>query len=153
VLDGDDGLSGEVLHQLDLFVGKWKDLLATECDRANQHIVLEHGDGENRAITGELDTCNHERMPRDIGRYRLDVGDVSHLLGGAETPERRVRGRSQHWIARSRLDVGRGRAVRGHHAKAVAVTEVEVAERGLAEPHRVFQHRFEYRLELAGRAR
>ena len=30
VLDGDDGLGGEVLHQLDLFVGEWSNLLAVD---------------------------------------------------------------------------------------------------------------------------
>ena len=30
VLDGDDGLGGEVLHQLDLLVGEWADLLAID---------------------------------------------------------------------------------------------------------------------------
>ena len=31
VLDGDDGLRGEVLHQLDLLVGERADLLAIDC--------------------------------------------------------------------------------------------------------------------------
>ena len=40
VLDGDDGLGGEVLHQLDLLVGEWLDLLAVDDDRADELIVL-----------------------------------------------------------------------------------------------------------------
>ena len=44
VLDGDDGLRGEVLHQRDLFVGKGPNLLAVDGDGADQLIFLEHRD-------------------------------------------------------------------------------------------------------------
>ena len=36
VLDGDDGLGGEVLHQLDLLVGERSNLLAVDDDSADQ---------------------------------------------------------------------------------------------------------------------
>ncbi len=36
VLDGDDGLGGEILHQLDLLVGEGAHLLAVDGDRADQ---------------------------------------------------------------------------------------------------------------------
>ena len=42
VLDGDDGLGGEVLHQLDLLVGERPHLLAVDGDGADQFVVLEH---------------------------------------------------------------------------------------------------------------
>ena len=42
VLDGDDGLGGEVLHQLDLLVGERPHLLAVDDDGADQLVVLEH---------------------------------------------------------------------------------------------------------------
>ena len=47
VLDGDDGLRGEVLHQLDLLVGERPDLLAVDDDGADQLAVLEHRHGED----------------------------------------------------------------------------------------------------------
>ena len=40
VLDGDDRLGREVLHQLDLLVGKWPHLLAVDIEAADQLIVL-----------------------------------------------------------------------------------------------------------------
>ena len=52
VLDGDDGLGGEVLHQLDLLVGERPHLLAIDADDANELVVLEHGDHEERAGPG-----------------------------------------------------------------------------------------------------
>src|SRR5262245_10522617 len=66
VLDGDDGLRGEVLDQLDLLVGEWLHLLATKCDCTDQLIVLEHWDGKHSAVSGEFDTGNHERMTLEV---------------------------------------------------------------------------------------
>ena len=42
ILDGDDGLGGEVLHQLDLLVGERTHLLAVNADGADQLVILEH---------------------------------------------------------------------------------------------------------------
>src|SRR5262249_8756082 len=42
VLDGDDGLVGEVLHQLDLPIGERTDLLAVNAERTNQLVLFEH---------------------------------------------------------------------------------------------------------------
>jgi hypothetical protein len=42
IFDGDHSLGGEVLHQLNLFVGEGADLLAIEHDGANQLLVLKH---------------------------------------------------------------------------------------------------------------
>ena len=44
VLDGDHGLRGEILHQLDLLVGERPHLLAVDDDGADQLVVLEHRD-------------------------------------------------------------------------------------------------------------
>ena len=42
VLDGDDGLSGEVLDQLNLLVGERADLLAIDENGADQLVILQH---------------------------------------------------------------------------------------------------------------
>ena len=58
VLDGDDGLSGEVREQADLLVIKWPNLLAVYDDCAD-HVVPEHRNAHRRWIehqrTGRLD--------------------------------------------------------------------------------------------------
>ena len=41
VLDGDHGLRGEVLHQLDLLVGEGEDFLAIHSERTDQFVVLQ----------------------------------------------------------------------------------------------------------------
>ena len=43
ILDSDDGLSSEVLNQLDLLVGEWAHLLAVDENGADQLVVLKHG--------------------------------------------------------------------------------------------------------------
>src|SRR5207342_1241526 len=40
VLDGDDGLTGEILYQLDLLVAEWPRFLAEYDDRSDQLVVL-----------------------------------------------------------------------------------------------------------------
>ena len=39
VLDGDDGLGSEVLHQCDLLVGEWAYLLAIDCEGSDQFFL------------------------------------------------------------------------------------------------------------------
>src|SRR5215472_15784369 len=39
VLDGDDRLSGEVLHQRDLFISKWAHLLTTDANTADSLLI------------------------------------------------------------------------------------------------------------------
>src|SRR5262249_40828506 len=42
ILNGNDGLGGEVLEQLDLFVGERPHLLTKNDDRTHQRVVLDH---------------------------------------------------------------------------------------------------------------
>ena len=55
VLDGDDGLIGEVLDERDLLLGEWADLLAINGDRTDQLVLLEHGDHEKGPNTSKFD--------------------------------------------------------------------------------------------------
>ena len=55
VLDGDNGLSGEKLHQLDLLVAKRSDLLAEDDDSTDQHLVLEHWHPDDAARASQSD--------------------------------------------------------------------------------------------------
>ena len=55
VLDGDDGLGGEVLHQLDLLVGERAHLLAVDDDGADQFVVLEHRHGDHDFARRQFD--------------------------------------------------------------------------------------------------
>ena len=66
VLDGDDGLGGEVLDQLDLLVGERPNLLAVDDDGADQLVLLEHRHAEKRPRTAEFDDGDRARIALDI---------------------------------------------------------------------------------------
>ena len=66
VLDRDDRLRGEVLHQLDLLIGEWPHLLAIDANCANQLAVLEHRDDEQRPCAGKFWRCRS--LIVDVGR-------------------------------------------------------------------------------------
>ena len=73
VLDGNDRLRGEILHQLDLLFAERPHLLSVDDDGADQFIVLKHGHGQLRPPAGELG--------RRAGNRRLQhVERVNHLL-------------------------------------------------------------------------
>src|SRR5262245_62004310 len=57
------------------------------------------------------------------------------------------------WSAPAKFGKRRRYIVCSHGSKGVPFTQVERAGFGFAKPGRVRQHRFEYRLKLAGRAR
>ena len=153
VLDGDDGLPGEIPDQLDLFLGERPDLLAAKGNHADELVVLEHRHVEHGPIAGELDAGDQEWIALEVGRNRLDVGDLDHLLGGGDTSKRRVGRWPQQPFARSRLDIGGQGVVRGDQAEAVSLAQIQIAEFCLADARGVFHHGAEHRRELAGRAR
>ena len=63
VLDGDDGLGGEVLNQLDLLVGEWTYLLAIDDEGADQLVVLEHRHAKNSTAAAEFDGGHGDGSP------------------------------------------------------------------------------------------
>ena len=60
VLDGDDGLAGEALYQLDLLIVEGPHLLAIEENSANQFIFLEHRHAQHRPHATEFDGCDDD---------------------------------------------------------------------------------------------
>ena len=81
VLDGDDGLGGEVLDQFDLLVGERSDLLTIDGDGTDQFIVLEHRDAKTRAMHRRV---RPQQQRTDRLRCSLcsdmHIGNVSYLL-------------------------------------------------------------------------
>ena len=79
ILDGDDGLSGEVLHQRDLLVAEWSNFLTKDNNRADKFFVLKHGNGKYCPGTGELGKLRSASI--EITKLFVDVGDLNGLLG------------------------------------------------------------------------
>src|SRR5262249_56487081 len=91
VLDGDDGLRGEVLDQLDLFVGEGPNLLAINADRSNELVFLEHRHPEPRARARQFDKANHEVIALDVSLLSREVVNVDYLLRSGDAGERDIR--------------------------------------------------------------
>src|SRR5262249_23000525 len=106
VLDGDDGLIGEALDQLDLFVGKCQDLLAVDGKGANQLAFCEHGNVEDGPKPSEVDGGHKYRFTLDIGGLSGDIDDVNRLSRFDDA----TKGSSRTRSLRSTLpELGKGR--------------------------------------------
>src|SRR6516164_400960 len=81
VLDGDDGLAGEVPDQLNVPVGEAAHLLAENDNDADQLILLEHGDREHGAIAAELGTGDRDRITLEIELLIRNIGTLVDLPG------------------------------------------------------------------------
>src|SRR5262249_50536572 len=66
VLDGDDGLRGEILDQFDLLVGERTHLLAIDADSANQLAVLKHRYNEQCSGTAQLNGGDGRRIAGNV---------------------------------------------------------------------------------------
>ena len=144
VLDGDDSLGGEVLDQLDLLVGERTDLLPIDGDRADQHFVFKHRHTDAGARATE------RRCPAD--GFSGIVGRVTHLLRPHDAFEQAAR----RWLISAagleKFGKRRRHVVHCPHAHPSIFMEVQHAEVGFADAHRVLQHGLEHRLQFAGRA-
>ena len=152
VLDGDDGLGGEVLHQLDLLVGERPDFLAEDGDGADQLIVLEHRHVEQ--------ACDRRRS-EPVQRWAPDRPDRPHSRQcGPPAWSRMMRVQ-----AASRRRIGSAGSRRRYSANAAGASRAwpqlrnaspsrsdMTAELGLADAGRILQHGLEHRLQFAWRA-
>ena len=156
VLDGDDGLGGEIRDQLDLLVGERAHLLAVDGDGADQLVFLEHRHDDNSPNAARASTA-------DDGQW------IAVAVGSVPLRRRRCgpvclvceqRGQGRFRTGRSNATfaaaLGSRPAVRLCSAtvrKPSPSLQIQGAEVGLAEARRIRQHGLEHRLQLAGRAR
>ena len=80
VLNGDDGLFGEIVNQLDLLVSEWPHLLAVDIDDADQFVLFEHRHDKERPRLGQFGYGNCCRIAFDVRLFRHEVGNMHHLL-------------------------------------------------------------------------
>src|SRR5262249_8061374 len=121
VLDGDDGLGGEVFDQLDLLVGEGPHLLAVDSDDADQFVLLEHRYEKNGARTGLLDNANRPRLAFDVGLIRLYVGNVLGLLWRDEAAEF-AGAEMEHWFSQPQVSICGRCAMRRTDAKVISLS-------------------------------
>src|SRR5262249_25272731 len=87
VFDGDDRLGGEVLYQLDLFIGKRPDLLSIHVDRADELALLEHWHAHQGPYACYFDEANDGVPFREVGLIGPKVRDVNNLFGVGDAME------------------------------------------------------------------
>src|SRR6516165_8197793 len=80
VLDGNDGLGGEVLHQRDLFFTEWSHLPTRDGKDTDHLIVLQHRNGKICTSANHVDERNDARIPFKIGLVCGQVGNVNGLF-------------------------------------------------------------------------
>ena len=122
VLDGDDGLRGEILHQLDLLVGERAHLLAINTEGADQSSSLSIGTPSVHRALGRF--WPGARGAGGAGRKSPDMGDgvgPGDLVQGPIWPAETIRGAA-----------GTGRNPRGVPSSAIGWNKsaVEPKQRG-----------------------
>src|SRR5262249_18007896 len=133
VLDGDDGLRGEILDQIYLLIVEGSDLLAIDSDRTNQVIPLEHWHDQKRPSSGNLGN-------RLIWIFRSDVGDVCDLLRVSNPVEDTGRATRRNRIALAISGPSLRCIVQRNVPEYIAFVEQQVAEAGLADANSVLKH-------------
>jgi len=87
VLDRDDGLRRKVLHQGNLLVSEWANLLPIESNATDSLALLEHRHVNNSPSACKFDKRDGPRMAIDISFLCPHVSDVIHLgIGRIQSP-------------------------------------------------------------------
>src|SRR5262249_61751517 len=92
VLDSDDGLGGEICHQLNLLVREGTNFLTKDDDGSNQVIVLEHRHNDAGSNATKLDGVDDRWIPLGIRSCRCNVGGLDRLLGSDQLAKGATRG-------------------------------------------------------------
>src|SRR6516164_1270017 len=151
ILDGDDGLGGEVLDQLDLFVGEWPHLGAVDENRADEIIVLEHGDAEDGSPAENVDEFLKWLYALEIRQIFCRVCDMNKLLCLSKASQRCLRVKMEDLLGLSHLGKVRRHAVQRDSAEAVAFGAPQEAQLRLADARRIGEHCLKHRRQLPRR--
>src|SRR5215467_12413453 len=81
VLDGDDGLGGEISEQIDLLLGERAHFLAINADHTNQLTFLQHRDSQHRAGTGKVSKTDQNTIALKIRLKGSNILNVYKLFG------------------------------------------------------------------------
>ena len=97
ILDGDDGLRGEIRDQPDLLVGERIHVLPID-RHADQLSLLDHRHHE-RCAAGRPRRAATGRARDEVGRISSEVGDVLHLPGSDNASKGATPDQDRNWIA------------------------------------------------------
>src|SRR5262245_21979604 len=138
VLDGDDGLGGEVREQGNLLVRERLHLLAINTDSANYRVLLEHWHNQHRSRAGKFNDGCVAVLCREIGDF--------HGALGLDDPTNRGLSDGYNRVESMLLQELRRRSMDTNAAKIVPLDKNQDAKFGLAHAHCLLQHGLEYGL-------
>ena len=124
ILDGDDGLGGEVRDQRNLLVGEGVNLLAVDVDSTYHLAILEHRHRNNCSVASQINGSDHVGIAIDVRLHCLDVVNLDRLLRRKDACIHGVRRWLDYPTFLALLGVGRWRIVECHRADAIAVAEI-----------------------------
>ena len=150
VLDGDDPLVGECLHERHLPVGERARLDAHDIDHADGLAVAQHGHGQECPIA-ELESQLLRTWGR-IGTRHGDVGHMDHFATQEGSSGHRLGAGGSRVGARDDLHGPRGERVMGDDAELVPIVPKRDTEEPVAQPDGVPHDRLEYLLDVRARA-
>ena len=79
ILDGDDGLGGEVSEQLDLLVGERANFSSVDANAAYRHLVLQHWSGHQGTEADLIGTEYQHRIAFAIAPFLADIENMDYL--------------------------------------------------------------------------
>src|SRR5262245_8448964 len=152
VLDSDDRLIGEILHQLDLLLGERADFLTIDDDCANQLVFLEHGNGNQGSCASGLDQSDNAGITLDIGLIRGEVGNMQYFFAATDAGEWIVRVLARDVRTSPHvLSIIRRQAERCCRMERATVVTEQYTKCRFADAYRIPQHGLEHRLQFTRR--
>src|SRR5262249_56241836 len=88
ILDGDDGLGGEILDQLDLLVGEWPYLLAIHRNRSDDFALFKHRHHHKSPRSCVFYEGNDAGVLPDVRWIGPQIRNMDKLFGLGDTIER-----------------------------------------------------------------
>src|SRR5262245_26609348 len=149
IFDGDDGLGGEVLDQLDLLFGKWSHLLAIDGNRTDHLIFLEHRNSKYCAGASELGEL---WIRGEIIGVVHDINDLNRLFCRSRAFDCCCWNWSNYGILAPLFGIFGRSIMQSNATEAACFAKPENAKFGPADAGCVRQHCIKDRLKFAGGA-
>src|SRR5262245_49271994 len=145
VLDGDDGLGGEILNQIGLLGGEGADFMPIDEERADQSGLL-----DDRDVKGGANPAEIWIMPPNliVCRFRPDIGYLYGLTRLLKSGEPGSRYASK---ARDAISVPFGMTPDSCATEAGPVIKRKGTDLGATQTRRIFDHCFEDWIKFARR--
>jgi len=150
ILHRDDSLGCEILQQRDFFTGERLDFLAKDCDVAEQGSILAQRYVDLAACAGDLYPRTSQRIAGAVYIFVRYVDVDDDIFAGEHAPKPDLGMRNLRYARM--LDELDRHAMQSRGVEALVLVGPQDAERGVAEPRRLFKHLLEHRCEIARRA-